>query len=216
MLRRIIFKNNTTGQEVILPQTPFYDIERGVPVKTVELFQFGEVSLPGSGMTLFTLPLEFILPRQPHPWVVPGAKLDPYYYIEFFQLAADRKQTCRFVVSDTPTICDVLIENLKYGEYDGTNDVKCTLTVHRYRVPGYVQPTAETAGVAALLTRAVDPPTATQQSYTVKPGDTLALIGKRFYGSAGLAAGLAAYNGVKVAALLYPGQTLRLPHHDQL
>lgn len=222
MLRKYIFKNNVTGQEIVLPVTPSsFQIDRGVPVQTVDLHDFGELALPGSGLKLFQEDLEFMLPRQHYPFCQPETNTDPYFYIDFFQLAGDRKQPLRFVISDTPTICDVLVENLQYGERDGTNDVYCTLTMHRYRAPGAAGKAGATASgvttsVSAGNARTSDTPPAAQQTYTIKPHDSLWTICRRFYGDGELAAKLAAYNGIKNPALIYAGNALRIPAKAQL
>ena len=62
--RRIIFVNLTTGQEIVLPVTPQqFTIDHGVNIETVNLTGFGDVHLAGD-QTLFSEPLEFMLPVQ--------------------------------------------------------------------------------------------------------------------------------------------------------
>lgn len=213
MQRKYIFKNNTTGQEIVLPVTPRgFQIDRGTPVTTVDLYGWGEFAMPGDGMKLFSEPLEFLLPRQRYPFVFPDANLDPYYYVDFFQLASDRKQVCRFVVSGTPTICDVLIENLQYRVQDGTGDLYCTLTMHRYRTLG---PAAGSTAAGATARTSTTPPQGAQ-SYTVQRGDTLGAICRKFYGDASLAGRLAAANGIANANIITVGKVLRVPTKTQL
>lgn len=219
MLRKYIFKNNVTGQEVVLPVTPgAFTIDRGVPVEAVDVHGFGEYAMAGSGMQLFTETLEFMLPRKRYPFCLPGTNLDPYYYIEFFQRTSDRKQTCRFVISDTPTVCDVLLENLQYGERDGTNDVYCALTIHRWRPLGAVRTVTESA--AATVTggqpRTSDSPPDAQQSYTIRRGDTLIGLCRKFYGDSSLYPKLAAYNGIANPHMIFDGNTLKIPPKDKL
>ena len=109
MLRKFIFKNNTTGQEIVLPVTPeSFTIGHGNHVETVNLHTVGDYHMPG-GRTLFTCKISGMLPRRQYPFVMPGASLDPYTYIDFFEFSSDRREVCRFVISDTPTIADVLI-----------------------------------------------------------------------------------------------------------
>nr|WP_297175108.1 hypothetical protein [uncultured Agathobaculum sp.] len=120
--RRIIFVNLTTGQEVVLPVTPQqFVIDRGIAVETVNLTGFGDVHLAGD-RGLFTEQLEFMLPVQAYPFNDATTVLDPYHYIFFFQAAGDYKQVCRFIVSDSPTQCEVLLENLQYRQQEGVGD----------------------------------------------------------------------------------------------
>ena len=160
MLRKFIFKNNTTGQEIVLPVTPeSYTIDHGNHVETVNLHTVGDYNLPG-GRTLFTCTLSGLLPRKRYPFVLPEASLDPFTYIDFFEFSSDRREVCRFVVSDTPTIADVLIENWQYGERDGTNDVYYTLTLRRFLAAQGVRTQSLDAA------RSAPAQTVTQQTYT--------------------------------------------------
>ncbi len=219
MRRKIIFKNNTTGQEILLPVTPeSYQIDRGVPVQLLDMQNFGEYAMPGHGMTLFTAKLNFLLPRQVYASCNAGTNTNPYHYIEFFQKASDNKQTCRFIVSDTPTVCDVWIENLQYGEQDGTNDVYCTLTVRRYRALGTAQAVSNSTNTAvtASAVRTTTAPTVTAQRYIIQRGDTLSSICRKFYADASLFGKLAVYNSIPNPNLIYDGATLKIPAKEQL
>ena len=90
----------------MLPVTPQqYVIDRGVAIETVNLTGFGDVHLAGD-RTLFSETLEFMLPVQAYPFNDVTAVLDPYYYIDFFELTGDNRQVCRFIVSDSPTQCE--------------------------------------------------------------------------------------------------------------
>lgn len=210
MLRKFIFKNNTTGQEIVLPVTPeSYTIDHGNHVETVNLHTVGDYNLPG-GRTLFTCTLSGLLPRTRYPFVLPEASLDPFTYIDFFEFSSDRREVCRFVVSDTPTIADVLIENWQYGERDGTNDVYYTLTLRRFLAAQGVRTQSLDAA------RSAPAQTVTQQTYTVVKGDTLSAICRRFYGDASLYPALAKANGIVNPDLIHPGQIVRLPDKASL
>lgn len=210
MLRKFIFKNNTTGQEIVLPVTPeSYTIDHGNHVETVNLHTVGDYNLPG-GRTLFTCTLSGLLPRTRYPFVLPEASLDPFTYIDFFEFSSDRREVCRFVVSDTPTIADVLIENWQYGERDGTNDVYYTLTLRRFLAAQGVRTQSLDAA------RSAPAQTVTQQTYTVVKGDTLSAICRRFYGDAALYPALAKANGIVNPDLIHPGQIVRLPDKASL
>lgn len=214
---RIIFVNLTTGQEVVLPVTPQqFVIDHGVNVETVNLTGFGDVHLAGD-RTLFTEPLEFMLPVQYYPFNDVTTVLDPYYYIDFFELTSDNKQVCRFIVSDSSTQCEVLIENLQYRQQEGVGDYYCTLTLRRHRQPNPVRLVGDdqqAAQVAAVTTpaRATDTPAQTAvQNHTVQPGDTLSGICRKYYGNANLYPKLAAYNNIKNPDLIYDGSVLKIP-----
>lgn len=216
--RRIIFVNLVTGQEVVLPVTPKeYTIDRGVNIETVNLTGFGDVHLAGD-RTLFTERLEFMLPVQDYPFNDATAVLDPFHYIDFFELTGDNKQVCRFIVSDSQTQCEVLLENLQYRQQEGVGDYYCVLTMRRHRQPNLVRLVGDegtSSGQAAAVStpaRATQTPAQTAvQNHTVQPGDTLSGICRKYYGNANLYPKLAAYNSIKNPDLIYDGSVLKIP-----
>lgn len=215
--RRIIFVNLTTGQEVVLPVTPKeYIIDRGVNIETVNLTGFGDIHLAGD-RTLFTERLEFMLPVQAYPFNDATTVLEPFHYIDFFELTSDNKQVCRFIVSDSRTQCEVLLENLQYRQQEGTGDYYCVLTMRRHRQPGPVLVVGEdrASGQAAAVStpaRATETPAQSKvQNHTVQAGDTLSGICRKYYGNANLYPKLAAYNGIPNPNLIYDGSVLKIP-----
>lgn len=218
MLRKFIFKNNTTGQEVILPVTPEkFTINRGMHVETVNLHTIGDYHIVG-GRTLFTCKISGILPRQQYPFVFAGSSLNPYEYIYFFELTSDKKQVCRFAISDTPTIADVYIEDFQYGEQDGTNDVYYTITLRRHMPANTaVQSTSNGTTISASSsTRTTPLNIATPKQYTIQRGDTLWSICKKFYGDPTLYSKLAKANNIPNPDLIYTGNTLSIPDKNSL
>lgn len=216
--RRIIFVNLTTGQEVVLPVTPKeYIIDRGVNIETVNLTGFGDVHLAGD-RTLFTERLEFMLPVQAYPFNDPTTVLEPFHYIDFFELTSDRKEVCRFIVSESRTQCEVLLENLQYRQQEGVGDYYCVLTMRRHRQPNPVRLVGDegtSSGQAATVStpaRATATPAQTAvQNHTVQAGDTLSGICRKYYGNANLYPKLAAYNGIPNPNLIYDGSVLKIP-----
>lgn len=214
MLRKFIFKNNVTGKEVILPITPeSFTIDHGNHIETLNLHTIGDYHLPG-GRTLFTCKISGMLPKQQYPFVFAGSSLNPYEYIYFFELTSDKKQVCRFAISDTPTIADVYIENFQYGEKDGTNDVYYTITLRRHMSAQAVQSTGSTAETTNTRTTPLN--IATPQQYTIQRGDTLWSLCKKFYGDPLLYPKLAQANNIKNPDLIYTGNTLIIPDKNSL
>lgn len=211
ILRKFIFKNNTTGKEVVLPITPeSFTIDHGNHIETVNLHTVGDYHMP-AGRTLFTCKISGIFPRQQYPFVFAGSSLNPYEYIYFFELTSDKKQVCRFAISDTPTIADVYIENLQYGEKDGTNDVYYTITLRRYMPAQAIQSTGTAVTASSSTTRTTPLNITTPKQYTIQRGDTLSAICKKFYGDASLYTKLATANNIKNPNLIYTGNTLVIP-----
>lgn len=215
MLRKFIFKNNVTGKEVILPITPeSFTIDHGNHIETVNLHTVGDYHLPG-GRTLFTCKISGMLPKQQYPFVFAGSSLNPYEYIYFFELTSDKKQVCRFAISDTPTIADVYIENFQYSEKDGTNDVYYTITLRRHMPVQAVQSTGSSTE-EITNTRTTPLNIDTPQQYTIQRGDTLWSLCKKFYGDPTLYPKLAQANNIPNPDLIYTGNTLVIPDKNGL
>lgn len=218
MLRKFIFHSPADGQEIILPVTPSsYQVETGQGIQVVNLTQFGDYALAGYP-SIYAFTLDCMFPAQPYPFMVGGSTPDPNPYIEFFERAVKERQVLRFVVSDTLVSSEVLVESLRYGEQDGTNDVYATLSLMPYRrlqVMSAIS-TDNTAAQPQHAARAGTAPSVTQQSYTIKSGDTLWGICRRFYGEGRLAYQLAEFNHIKNADLIYDGDTLKIPEKSLL
>lgn len=218
MLRKFIFHSSADGQEIILPVTPSsYQVETGQGIQVVNLTQFGDYALAGYP-SIYAFTLDCMFPAQSYPFMVGGSTPDPNLYIEFFERAVKERQVLRFVVSDTLVSNEVLVESMRYGEQDGTNDVYVTLSLMPYRrlqvasAPSNTPTPAPPKGAA----RTGDAPSVTQQSYTIKRGDTLWGICRRFYGEGKLAYPLAKLNQIKNADLIYDGDTIKIPEKSLL
>ena len=211
MLRKFIFHDVDEGQEVILPVTPqSYQIESGQGIQIVNLTQFGDYALAGFP-SIYAFTLECMFPAQAYPFLIAGGQADPERYIAFFERAANEQRVLRFVVSDTTVSREVLVEYIRYGEQDGTNDVYAVLSLTPYRRLQLTSSTAMTVDEEVQgAVRTGNAPAVTQQSYTIQSGDTLWGICRKFYGDGSLAYALADYNGIKNANLIYDGDTLRL------
>lgn len=217
MLRKFIFHDTASGQEVILPVTPSsYQVETGQGAQVVNLTQFGDYALAGFP-AIYAFTLSCVFPAQRYPFLTSGAQTDPSFYVSFFERAIHEKLILRFVVSDTLVSREVLVEYIRYGEQDGTNDVYATLSLMPYRrlqltSSAVMTVDREVQGAA----RTGDAPAVTQQSYTIQSGDTLWGICRKFYGDGALAYQLADYNGIQNANLIYDGDTLKLPEKSLL
>lgn len=214
-MRRILsFVDERRGLELLLPVTPAsYDWSYGCAVETIALDQLGDLNLRGS-RKLAQQTLELLLPAQLYPFCNPGAIPNPWHYIERLKLWADSETPIRYIVSGSPINVSVLLEEVSYGEKDGTNDLYATLSIKEYQ--RLDSPELSPKGTAGGTQRPADTGSAIAKSYTVKKGDTLSGISKKFYGSSNQYTRIAAANSLKNPNLIYPGQTLKIPPADQL
>ena len=210
--RKFIFKAGR--RQITLPVSPqSFEVGSGQRVETVAIHQLGDVNLSG-GRTLDTISISCLLPARDYPFARDAG--DPYAILSTFEGWVEQKKKLRFNISGTEINKEVLLESIRYGERDGTNDVYATLTLRE-------APTLEAA-------KTVQPPAASkprsggegnvqeEQSYTAVYGDTLCGICRKYYqdGSYALAQKLAAYNSRPNPNILYVGETLRIPPKSAL
>lgn len=213
MLRKFIFKDTETGEELVLPVTPSsYDVEHGRKANPLTMHEAGDVNLPGSAV-LLDVELECLLPAHAYPFNQPGAGTNPFVYLERLEKWSDAGTVLRFIVSDTPVNAAVILDPIRYREQDGTNDIYCTIPLRGYRTLSAETVEQKATGNQA---RAVETQPEKQTAYTVQAGDTLSGIARRFYGDASLYGKLAAANGICNPNRIYPGQVLKLPDADKL
>ena len=219
MQRKIIFKDTEKQTELVLPVTPSsFRIDTGIKVETVNIHAVGDVNFPGYS-TLSTISIDCMLPKRNYPFcngslLYPG---EPYRYVEHFQGWAKSKTILRFVVSDTIVNMPVFVESIAYEEKDGTNDVYATIQLREHRELKAVK--VETSSSTSRERESSEEQTKHgTETYTVKKGDTLSGICRKFYGdgSSDMYTPLAKLNGIKNPHLIYPGKVLSLPPKEQL
>lgn len=209
MQRKFIFKDG--NREILLPVTPpSFTVEHGINVETINIHTLGDVNIAGYN-TLATIRIECMFPAQEYPFALSNG--DPYVLVGYFEKWINDHAILRFIVSDTPTNVPVLVQSISYTEQDGTGDVYATITLREYRELNAVKIEAKGSGNAS---RAISSATVKASSYTVKKGDTLSAICRKFYGNASLYPKLAKVNNIKNANLIYVGQVLTMPEKNKL
>lgn len=210
---QIIFRNTRTGETQTMPVTPpDFEVEVGRLVEQVDMASTGQVNLPGL-LSLFNEQKEFLLPSSARSYTEAGYSGDPYVVVDRLVRWSTDGDVLRLIVTQTPVNLPVLLAPVRYGQRDGTGDVYVTLTMRQYRELTAESMEQASTGNAARSQSAEEKGTTT---YTVVKGDTLWGICRRTYGQGGLAYRLAAYNGIKNANLIYPGQKITLPDKSLL
>lgn len=210
MIRNVIIRNMDTGEELTMPVAPeSYVTETGRRVETVDMAAAGQVNLPGLE-TLFNENQEFLLPASNASYVTGGWR-DPWEIVAKLEKWSLDANVARYIITGTSVNAPVLIENVRYREQDGTNDVYLTLTLKKYRyltaarVEAQILPTDNDARPDEG--EAVDSGT----TYTVAAGDCLWTICQKYYGDGSLCYKLATYNGIPNSYLIHPGDVLQIP-----
>lgn len=205
-----------TGKELVLPVTPArYFWRHPTRIEVVSLDQIGEASLHG-GYALGDCTLEdVLLPAQQYPFMVPGARVDPYGYLYDLQVWCDAGAKLQWIVSGTPVNASVMLEEVSHGERDGTNDVYVTIVMRQWQ--RLETPVLALSGGTASARRDSQTGAASVKTYTVQPGDCLWTIAEQFYGNGAQYKRLAAANPeITNPNLIYPGQVLTVPPADGL
>lgn len=205
MKRRFIFLDNET--ELILPVTPSsFEVGHGIKIETINIHGLGDLRIAGY-KTLDDIVINGIFPAHSYDFAEPDRLDSPYDYVAFFKDACDAKRVLRFIVSDTDVNLPVLVENIRYGEKDGTNDIAYTLSLAEYR-EAKVQP-ADSTGQETEPRPESSP--ATPRTYTVVYGDTLWSIARRFLGKGSLYPLIAEANNIPNPNIIHVGQVLIIP-----
>ena len=216
MKRLIIIKNEENNTELTLPVTPeSFQVSHGIDFETVNIHTLGDVAIAGYPV-LATVKIDCMFPARSYPFNNYGTNPDPYHYVDAFRLSCDNHTALRLVVSGTAVNMPVKVESIEYGEKDGTNDVYASLTLREQKTLKAVS--VQTAPKNANRSRAASSGKAATevQSYTIRRGDTLSAICKKYYGNASLYGKLAAFNGIKNANLIYSGAVLKIPPAGRL
>ncbi|MCX7772781.1 MAG: LysM peptidoglycan-binding domain-containing protein [Clostridia bacterium] len=206
---KFIFLDKNT--ELIVPVTPpSFEVSHGINVETINIHALGDVALPGYG-TLATIKVNCMFPSKAYPFNKTSAMLDPYGYVEKFKDWSDNRSIIRFVISETTVNLQAIISSIIYGEKDGTGDVYATIEMREYRNLYPIQ-TSSTGN----KTRSTEKTSVTVQTYTVKSGDTLSSICRKYYGDPSLSLKLAKHNNIKNVNLIYAGNVIKLPSKSLL
>lgn len=202
------------GRELTLPVTPeSFALDYGVSIETISIHDVGEADIFGK-TKLSSFQIKCLLPARNYTFA--NTEMEPYDYIRQFQKWARTGKVLRFIIPDTIVNLPVRIENVQFGENDGSGDVLAMLTLKQHRAlealrteaaPDQNAPREDSSGDSGAET-----------SYTAVYGDTLCSICRKFYGdgSAKFYNALAKYNGKPNPNLLMTGEVLQIPSKSAL
>ena len=219
MLRIMTFLDDKTGTELTLPVTPpdyqWLDQNR---IESIEMDSMGQLNLFAGEKRGETTLTDLLFPAQLYPFCNPGAVANPWVYLDQLKRWRNAGTVVRWIVSGTPINVAVLIEAVRYREQDGTNDCYVNISLKEYKAPKTaVLAAAGAQKTVSLSARSSGTGASTAKTYTVKKGDCLWSIARKFYGNGSLYTRLAAANpSIKNTNLIYPGQVLTIPAVDNL
>lgn len=119
--------------ELRLPITPFFDLSKGKNNQTAELYEFGEINIPGT-RGLQTMEIESFFPHLGHNYNFCSRNTDePYSYCGLIDKWFADVYPIRVIFTNTSINIAMMIENFTYGEKDRTRDVYFKLSLKEYR-----------------------------------------------------------------------------------
>lgn len=206
-MRKFILKDTGTRSEFVFPVTPSgFKLSHGMRVETVNIHSIGDINIAGGG-TLAQIQIECSFPSQLYPFVCVSNLRDPYWYVKRFRKWIDEKTILRFIVSGTKINIPVLVQEIHYGEKDGTGDVIATITFREYRTVK----APKTEILQSETERSVEGQVQQETTYVTKYGDTLPAISRKFFGNASLVTAITAINSIVNPSMLLPRIKLTIP-----
>lgn len=109
-----VFLDVASGEELVMPTyaAAGYKWRHSMGMETVTLDQLGDVAVP-TVRALCLEPLEVLLPARSYPFNVPGARLDPWSYVEALERRCDAGSAQRYIVTGTPINAAVYIQEVE-------------------------------------------------------------------------------------------------------
>lgn len=203
------------GTALTLPVTPGeYNLPGTMNTKVVDLAQGGEYLMVGHEK-LGTLNLDAVLiPLQQYSFC---SKFTPQETARLWlERQRDEKRVLHYTITEANFDFQCKLITAEFGERDGTGDLYANLVFHKFTKP--MEPTM-VGNTSATAAASRDEPLAQSASvteHTVKSGDNLWTICRKFYSDGTLYGKLASYNGIKNANLIHPGQVLKIPPKSEL
>lgn len=181
--RKIELSTGSRSQRIVLPVNP-EELTVTMPQlnEKVTLLRFGAANIPGK-RDLVTISWESFFPGRDSPFCH-YARMTPKKYLRRIKAWKDAGRVVRVIITDMGINLQMLIDSFEPVIREGQKDLSYTISLSEYRrlnVPA-VSITKQTTEATGLKERPAAPaPPA--RTYTVKRGDCLWNIAKRFYGS---------------------------------
>jgi LysM repeat protein len=197
------------NEKIRLPVPPNeFEIKTGNLNSTVTVESLGEVSFLGKSM-LATISVNSFWPSKEYSFCQYKGFIKPYAAVKTFEKWRLSDKPIRLLITGTNVNTLFSIDGFSNSERDGSKDVYFSLDLKEYRVIKVAKEPGKTPSKPKPApTRTVPPKN--QKTYTVKKGDTLCVIAKRFYGSSSKYTILVKKNNIKNPNRIYPGQVLKL------
>lgn len=213
-----LLKQNEESLWLPVPPADF-SIPREISTDTFDVEGFGEISFIGK-RKLQTISINSFFPSEAYYFCQYTDFPEPYACVNLISNWQDSGIPIRLIISETGINMECSIERFEYGEKDGTGDVDFQLDLKEYRRMEAAEKVVGTFGYsydkvsindADKIINTTRPVTRlVPKTYTVKYGDTLFSIAKKFTGSIMNYKAIADKNNIKNTDKIYVGQVLNL------
>ena len=207
------------GREINIPVLPAkLNVSSPGKNERVTVLELGEVLLlRKKGLRI--LSWESFFPVSKAPYTV-GQIRDPVSIVQAIQKARDQKSPVRFLITGTDLDCNLRmgIDSFEYEERSGEpGDLYYTIKLYEWKdisPKRIVLPEKKEEPAKTQEPERPGKPEQTSKTYTVKPGDCLWNIAKKFYGKGSDYTKIYNANKGKIGSnpnLIYPGQVFTIP-----
>lgn len=207
------------GREINIPVLPAkLNVSSPGKNERVTVLELGEVLLlRKKGLRI--LSWESFFPVSKAPYTV-GQIMDPVSIVQAIQKARDQKSPVRFVITGTDLDCNLRmgIDSFEYEERSGElGDLYYTIKLYEWKdisPKRIVLPEKKEEPAKTQEPERPGKPEQTSKTYTVKSGDCLWNIAKKFYGKGSDYTKIYNANKGKIGSnpnLIYPGQVFTIP-----
>ena len=207
------------GREINIPVLPAkLNVSSPGKNERVTVLELGEVLLlRKKGLRI--LSWESFFPVSKAPYTV-GQIRDPVSIVQTIQKARDQKSPVRFLITGTDLDCNLRmgIDSFEYEERSGElGDLYYTIKLYEWKdisPKRIVLPEKKEEPAKTQEPERPGKPEQTSKTYTVKPGDCLWNIAKKFYGKGSDYTKIYNANKGKIGSnpnLIYPGQVFTIP-----
>ena len=201
-IRRISYLEPGKG-ELVMPVAPeSYNVSFENQINTVNITSIGDITYAGyRKATSWTD--KFLLPAHSYSFNNAGADTNPKYYIDQLKIWQSNRVLLNYIVSDAAVNIPIYINKVEYGEDDGTNNVKLSVTVTSYYKKA-----------SSVMSRK-DVSKETTVKYNINTM-SFGYLCYKYYGEASLASKLLKYNNYSSQAGVKHNATIKIPPRSKL
>ncbi len=200
---------NNSQEKLRLPVPPSsFEVKTGLSNQKINVLEVGEINLIGK-KTLDAVSITSFFPAQAYSFCQYKTFPVPYDCVNLIEKWKASGKPIRIIITGTNVNKAVAIDSFSYGERDASGDVHFTLDLSEY-----VFLTVEKSGGSSTAKNTSNPnrPTnkTTPKTVTVKAGDTLLGIAKKYYNDSSKWVDIKKNNGIKNEKALAVGTVLKL------